>query len=148
MSVTLCELLIPLPEQGGPRPAPTPGEARKLTTHVAEMVAAINALPSDERSFAGAVRMCTTIGYGEELSFSVAYREGPPAVVLLDVNHSPCVRDGLPARVDVVWAADVTGAVAETRVWRGRCEAVFAGTVLGVVAERPLLSRLDAWLGG
>ncbi|MEU4328674.1 hypothetical protein [Nonomuraea dietziae] len=67
---------------------------------------------------------------------------------LLEVNHSPCVRDGLPSRVDVVWAADVTGAVAETRVWRGRCEAVFAGTVLGVVAERALLSRLDAWLGG
>ncbi|MFI7696697.1 hypothetical protein ACIBQ6_47040 [Nonomuraea sp. NPDC049655] len=52
-----------------------------------------------------------------------------------------------PAALDVVWVGDVTGAVAEVRVWRAPCRAVYAGTTGGRNPTAELLSRLDAWLG-
>ena len=57
-------------------------------------------------------------------------------------------RTGAPvSRLDTVWAADTTGAVAEIRIWRAPCQAVFTGTVAALKAEPALLNRLDSWLG-
>ncbi|MFI7107685.1 hypothetical protein ACIBK9_15325 [Nonomuraea sp. NPDC050227] len=52
-----------------------------------------------------------------------------------------------PAALDVVWVGDTTGAVAEVRVWRAPCRAVYAGSTGGRIPTAELLSRLDAWLG-
>ncbi|MCT9930336.1 hypothetical protein N5079_08870 [Planotetraspora sp. A-T 1434] len=302
VSVTLCELVTRLPYRGRPARSPWSGQARTLTTRVADMVTVLNALPTrDEleariraRSKAEGRPLpedvhvgtgCTDIGFPSELSFAVHYVEGPPAVVLLDRNcgtarfgartrylnfsdgkpidtflgfyrdqlasrgfvvaapacpavlrvrrsnedvitdvprddiarnrggsaahlpsplaavtacryvrqgdtlrlgHSRTLRDELGPirdllntataieevrkgggtevvnwtrcgvagstadpvkRLDVVWVADVTGAVAEIRVWRAPCAAVFPG-MGGVVAKPALLVRLDDWLRG
>ncbi|MFI9572910.1 hypothetical protein ACIG5D_15830 [Microbispora rosea] len=300
--VTLCELITPLGNGPGPLPSPRPGRDRSLSTHVAEMIAILNALPArDEAEAEARAKMaaegrtppddlhlgevCVDIGYGEQLSFAVRYRDRPPVLLVLDRNcglvHSAgrtrflrgqpvdrflsfyrdqiardsdavpaptcpgkvavaeidnrpepefpedgmarnrgrtdrflpsplavvtacryradgddlrlrahrVVRDGLEpvrallnsaatiqsvtdsrgttdfvnhvdcgrpsrtraatpvSRLDVVWAADTTGAVAETRIWRTPCQAVFTGTAAGLKAEPALLDRLDSWLG-
>ncbi|WP_432925673.1 hypothetical protein ACQPZZ_33435 [Microbispora sp. CA-135349] len=302
VSVTLCELITPPREGPGPLPSPRPGQDRTLATHVAEMIAVLNALPArDEVEAAARAEMaaeghappgdlhigevCTDIGYRTQLSFAVRYRDRPSALLLLDrncgvVHHAGRTRflrgepvdrflflyreqiardptavppprcpakvavaevdnrpdlefpedgmarnrgreDGfLPSplaavtacryradgddlrlrshrvlrddlepvrellntaatvqsvadgqgvttyyvngvgcgrpdrtraatpitRLDVVWAADTTGAVAEMRIWRAPCRAVFSGTAAGLRAEPALLSRLDSWL--
>ncbi|GLX01479.1 hypothetical protein Misp02_55650 [Microtetraspora sp. NBRC 16547] len=65
------------------------------------------------------------------------------------VNHTECGRPGPgPTGVrdlDVVWAADLTGAVAEIRVWRSPCRAVVAD-LGGRLAPKALLDTLDSWL--
>ncbi|MGW5262864.1 hypothetical protein ACWEQG_17955 [Microbispora sp. NPDC004025] len=303
VSVTLCELITPARGGPGPMPSPRPGRDRTLSTHVAEMIAVLNALPTRDEAEAAARALmiargdtppedlhmgqaCTAIGYGEQLSFAVRYRDRPPALLLLDrncgvVHHAGRTRfldgqpvdrflsfyrdqtardpDAIPAptcpakvavtdidnrpdlefpqdgmarnrghgdgflpsplaavtacryhaagdvlqlgahrvlredlesvrellntaaaiqsvtdsggttdfvngvdcgmphparaatpvsRLDVVWAADMTGAVAEMRIWRAPCQAVFSGTAAGLRAEPALLDRLDSWLGG
>ncbi|MBB2746675.1 UNVERIFIED_ORG: hypothetical protein FHR35_006543 [Microbispora rosea subsp. rosea] len=302
ITMTLCELITPPRNGPGAMPSPRPGQHRTLSTHLAEMIAVLNALPTrDEAEAAARARMtaqgrtppkdlhmgeiCTAVGYGEQLSFAVRYRDRPPALLLLDRNcgvvhgagrtrflrgeptdrflsfyrdqiardpaavpaptcpakvvtaeidnrpdlefpkdgmapnrggtdaflPSPLavitacryraddddlrlhahrvLRDdlepvrgllntaaviqsvtdsrgttdfvngvecGMPrptraavpvSRLDVVWAADTTGAVAEIRIWRAPCQAVFTGTAAGLKAEPALLSRLDSWLG-
>ncbi|MBE3007686.1 hypothetical protein IL992_00515 [Microbispora sp. NEAU-D428] len=66
------------------------------------------------------------------------------------VNGADCgmphpTRAAVPvSRLDVVGAADTTGAVAEMRIWRAPCQAVFSGTAAGLKAEPALLRRLDS----
>ncbi|WP_169984235.1 hypothetical protein [Microbispora sp. H10836] len=302
VSVTLCELIAPLRSGPGPMPSPRPGRDRTLSTRVAEMIAVLNALPRRDEAEAAARALmtaqggtppedlhmgeaCTAVGYGEQLSFAVRYRDRPPALLLLDrncalVHHAGRTRflwgdpvdrflflyreqiardptsvpaptcpdtvavaevdnrpdlefpeDGMArnrgrddeflpgplavvtacryradgadlqlrahrvlredlepirgllnaaatirsvtdsqgttdfvngvdcgapdrtraatpiSRLDVVWVTDTTGAVAEIRIWRAPCQAVFSGTAAGLRAEPALLSRLDSWLG-
>ncbi|MEN3534462.1 hypothetical protein AAH991_05035 [Microbispora sp. ZYX-F-249] len=301
VSVTLCELVTPPRGGPGPMPSSRPGRDRVLSTHVAEMIAVLNALPTRDEAEAAARalltargqtppddlhmgQVCTAIGYGEQLSFAVRYRDRPPALLLLDrncgvVHHAGRTRfldgqpvdrflsfyrdqiardpDAIPAptcpakvavtevdnrpdlefpqdgmarnrgggdvflpgplaavtvcryradgadlrlrahrvlredlefvrgllntaatiesvtdsqgttdvvngvdcgmpqptraavpvsRLDVVWAADMTGAVAEMRIWRAPCQAVFSGTAAGLRPGPALLTRLDSWL--
>ncbi|MFC0865526.1 hypothetical protein ACFHYQ_24850 [Sphaerimonospora cavernae] len=70
---------------------------------------------------------------------------------ITDISHSRCGIAGSTSaqirRMDVVWVADLTGAVVEIRVWRSPCQAVFRGPG-GMVPKPALLARLDTWLGG
>lgn len=95
VAVTLCELITGPPvRQGG---------ARRLTGGAAEVVAVLNAMPT-RRQLEARLRAreraagrtlpedlhlgeaCTLVGYGDEVSFAVHYRGGPPAVVLMNRN--------------------------------------------------------------
>ncbi|MET7337865.1 hypothetical protein [Nonomuraea sp. NPDC005650] len=51
-----------------------------------------------------------------------------------------------PTALDVAWVGDLTGAIAEVRIWRAPCQAVYAGSTGGKVPTAELLSRLDTWL--
>jgi hypothetical protein len=64
-------------------------------------------------------------------------------------NQTDCglVRFARPTALDVVWVGDATGAVAEVRIWRAPCQAVYAGPTGDKVPTTELLSRLDSWLG-
>ncbi|WP_157546523.1 hypothetical protein [Microtetraspora fusca] len=65
------------------------------------------------------------------------------------INNTECGRSGPGTTgvrdLDVVWAADLTGAVAEVRVWRSPCRAVVAD-LGGRLAPKALLDTLDSWL--
>ncbi|NRQ39002.1 hypothetical protein HII36_45360 [Nonomuraea sp. NN258] len=50
--------------------------------------------------------------------------------------------------LDVLRAADATGAIAEVRVWRQPCQAVSSGLASGLILGPDLRDRLDVWLGG
>ncbi|MFI7611306.1 hypothetical protein ACIBP6_08820 [Nonomuraea terrae] len=64
-------------------------------------------------------------------------------------NLTDCglARSTRPTALDVVWVGDHTGAIAEVRIWRAPCQAVYTGSTGGTVPTAQLLSRLDAWLG-
>ncbi|WP_433353604.1 hypothetical protein ACQP25_09320 [Microtetraspora malaysiensis] len=65
------------------------------------------------------------------------------------INNTECGGSGPGTTrvrdLDVVWVADLTGAVAEIRVWRSPCRAVVA-ELSGRLAPKALLDTLDSWL--
>ncbi|MEV0585872.1 hypothetical protein [Nonomuraea sp. NPDC050310] len=79
---------------------------------------------------------------------ALVWTTSPPGGGQLDVSTTGCGLNGEPAieAMDVVWVADRTGQVAESRVVRAPCQAVASGRKGPLKVKPPLLPALDAWL--